>query len=689
GRQRGLVYHKKPAGNYEYLYTIEPNPITGIAGFRVDNLIVGTHNFQVVTVSSLGVQQTAAVVEYPIAIQPYLIAPPRPTSGSGDRRNSVVRWKWGTVPNRNVRVYRITDTLGAVLAEVDTDYWDEAVPALSSITRRVYTIDTTGNVSADYREVTYNADYGDQRVVFFTPVGSGNFIPSGEASLSLPEPAVYLNGVNGSFDPDTKIWVKTAPDNWDAGFILNRAIAYGDCRIDFTIPYSSSTAGDHLIFGFSTLGTEVVDSLSDPVWGLNPVSSFFSGGASKFAVLEFGGIPSQPAVTWAQGDVVSVRIEGGVVKYYKNSTLLYTSLVAPTYPLTPFVLVYKNPQSVYLVDFVVTGILQDTTPTKPHWKNQVGARLDSNDNLIRTAAGSGWGASGAFSVESILGSGYIEFNHCGGGTNKNYIVGFSDSNPDQSYPSMDYSVTVGTADAFGAGNQGLQIYENNVQVHSFISGSLTTNSKIRISIENGTVKYRLDGVVIYTSLTPIDLTVRWHVDAAINMPGSPVLNVRMGSIGSRGVGWRISPDGLGEFAEGVKVGGSSITAIQARALNALGEDSRYRGNDLGVPLENRLTASMFRLGTLRTLETDIYIELLLDIPESILNDGYANFDSAKLARVKVYNVLGDIITQCEQSFSGRGKFVVGIHSRDYADPIEQAVFSVEIRNAYGWSKPFF
>ena len=33
------------------------------------------------------------------------------------------------------------------------------------------------------------------------------------------------------------------------------------------------------------------------------------------------------------GDVFRIAVESGVVKYYKNGTLFYTSTVAPVYPL--------------------------------------------------------------------------------------------------------------------------------------------------------------------------------------------------------------------------------------------------------------------------------------------------------------------------------------------------------------------
>ena len=37
--------------------------------------------------------------------------------------------------------------------------------------------------------------------------------------------------------------------------------------------------------------------------------------------------------SYTSGDVLRVALEGGVVKYKKNGQTLYTSSVAPTYPL--------------------------------------------------------------------------------------------------------------------------------------------------------------------------------------------------------------------------------------------------------------------------------------------------------------------------------------------------------------------
>jgi hypothetical protein len=37
--------------------------------------------------------------------------------------------------------------------------------------------------------------------------------------------------------------------------------------------------------------------------------------------------------SYATGDVLRVAVEGGVVRYRRNGTLLYTSTATPTYPL--------------------------------------------------------------------------------------------------------------------------------------------------------------------------------------------------------------------------------------------------------------------------------------------------------------------------------------------------------------------
>ena len=49
------------------------------------------------------------------------------------------------------------------------------------------------------------------------------------------------------------------------------------------------------------------------------------------AIFELGVYRTE--VLYTSGDVFRIAIEGGVVRYYKNELLFYTSLVRPIYPL--------------------------------------------------------------------------------------------------------------------------------------------------------------------------------------------------------------------------------------------------------------------------------------------------------------------------------------------------------------------
>ncbi len=60
------------------------------------------------------------------------------------------------------------------------------------------------------------------------------------------------------------------------------------------------------------------------------------------------------ATTYATGDKLRVAVEGGVVKYRKNGTLIYTNTVAPTYPLLVDTSLYTDGSTISEV--VLSGI---------------------------------------------------------------------------------------------------------------------------------------------------------------------------------------------------------------------------------------------------------------------------------------------------------------------------------------------
>jgi hypothetical protein len=63
---------------------------------------------------------------------------------------------------------------------------------------------------------------------------------------------------------------------------------------------------------------------------------------STFAIVENGSIANDPVMAYAAGDTFKVAIEAGVVRYYKNGGLIYTSSKAPSYPLLFDAVLYSN-----------------------------------------------------------------------------------------------------------------------------------------------------------------------------------------------------------------------------------------------------------------------------------------------------------------------------------------------------------
>lgn len=692
-RTFGRLYHQKPASGVEELLGIlAPDPATGLVEYRLDLAQQGTHNFRVQVYSAVGVEQSTPSAPTVFEMPLYLVAPPRTATMTGARVNNVVRWSWDRLTQRNVAGYRVTDDSGTLLATVDGTTWDEPLPT-AAVTRRVYSIDTNGNVSTLYRTATYTPDQPNNGTTFTTPVGSVGYMESlalDNAASAVETPFFYATA-GGTFDVDTRVFTKTASSGYNAGVVLDRALAYGDGSLEATLNFANG-GGYGLLLGWSNQAEATAPTnYSDILFGIIVDTSALSGsGVPRFRVVENGSITSNVAITWAQGDKLKLTVEGNSYKAYKNGNVFLVSVAGNVkYPLIPKALAYEVAQPLEESLFSVGGAQQDTRRNKVHWKNMVNVRLNSSDDLLKTAGGNDWNA-GAFSIENFVGAGYVECTFNATSANRSMALGLAQADTDQHYNTMIYAMTMADSTITGNGSHGFYPTEyGTLMVGAFVP--CVNGDRLRLSLEaDGIARFYKNGVLVYTGISsPAAPTARWYVDSTLWGSDNTLAGVRYGAYGARGRGWQIRPDGSADFALGVTVGGSKLTSMRARSIGAIGDDLRYRGNDLGAPLESRLNASHFRLGTLRTFENEIYTELIIDIPESILLDSYANFDSVRRARVRVYNVFGTVVSECEQAFDGRGKFVIGVHTRDYADPIDQAVFSVEFRNAFGWSRPVF
>lgn len=85
-------------------------------------------------------------------------------------------------------------------------------------------------------------------------------------------------------------------------------------------------AGNHVMVGFNTLDSSV--SYTDIDFAI-----YFTASSSNIRVYEYGLLTYTYNILWSVGDRLKVALESGVIKYYHNDFLFYTSLQSPTFPL--------------------------------------------------------------------------------------------------------------------------------------------------------------------------------------------------------------------------------------------------------------------------------------------------------------------------------------------------------------------
>ena len=133
---------------------------------------------------------------------------------------------------------------------------------------------------------------------------------------------------------------KTASTGWgNAGAISTQQLASGDGYVEIT----ASETTTNRMFGLSNGNSNANYTDIDFGFNLRP--------GANLQVYERG-ILRGTFGTYISGDKLRVAVEGGVVKYRRNGALLYTSLVAPTYPLLVDTALYN--QGATLTEVVIS-----------------------------------------------------------------------------------------------------------------------------------------------------------------------------------------------------------------------------------------------------------------------------------------------------------------------------------------------
>jgi RHS repeat-associated protein len=147
------------------------------------------------------------------------------------------------------------------------------------------------------------------------------------------------------------------------------------------------------------------------------------------------------------------------------------------------------------------------------WTNAVG--VSTSGNSLTKTAGAGWGNAGASSTQTIVsGDGYLEF--ASPGTDKDRVCGLSHGDPDQ-YPTMNFGLYLRS--------DGIAMPLENGTYHWEVQVGYSASDVFRVAIEGGSVKYKKNGMVFYTST--IAPTYPLLVDSALFTNGSTINNVTL------------------------------------------------------------------------------------------------------------------------------------------------------------------
>lgn len=345
----------------------------------------------------------------------------------------------------------------------------------------------------------------------------------GQQSAALT--AVTWQNVVG-VTPSANDLVKTGAAGWNAGASSVESIS-GDGAVEFSTSESTTNKMVGLSNGDSNASYAEIDFAL--YLRANRDIRVFENGADRGVV-----------GTYNAGDLFRVEVTGTTVTYYKNGSLLYTSMDTPTFPLLA-------DTSLHTTGATVDNVELGTTITT-FWQNEVGVSTVGND--MAKTGGAGWNA-GASTTDSLTTDGYAEFTSAEANTAK--MAGLSNGDATRSYTEIDFAFYLRT-------NGQLQVYENGV--NRGLVGTYVAGDVLRVEVNGTTVTYLKNGSLLYTSLdTP---TLPLLLDTSLYTTGATIDDVAVVEtpFWQNAVGVSISADDLSKTgATGWNAGASTVQTL--------------------------------------------------------------------------------------------------------------------------------
>jgi hypothetical protein len=520
--------------------------------------------------------------------------------------------------------------------------------------------------------------------IFTNQVVSNDYQPH---SVNVPhtEQALWIRkfGVGTTLEGGLQKTISTLA--WDSGACSSRGIFRGDGYIEWTAVTPSDPY--HVMVGLNWSD----DSYSYTDLNAAYYVHYDSTNGYALDIYEGGTYITTIAGAWAAGDVLRIAIEGNNIVYYKNGVAVRSrsavgnSITGIQYPMRIDVSVYAPDNEVPPI--FMYGIISDATRTSPI--------ATFRDVLPLTATRSSDGntftnLTSRYRTANTIpnGDGFVEFQvppHSI--ANGGWICGLTTGSSDTDFAfAVHHSV-----------NGAMYSYE---PAYGFVSTgytySTTGTDVYRIAIENGVVVYRHMGMPTPFRTSPSAVNqypYRGMVNTS-NSNGTAIApgNLYMGVLDSEGQGWKLHPRqgsvavGIGEFNEGVMVRNVLLTDAVARAAGGLKADGTYKGRDRAVIG----TAEWMGFNDARRMidgQEDVWFSMFFNTDTN--QGAAANADSSDWMRLRVFNKFGEEIKYMYYPWKRRGVAAFGYHTRNFADPLEEAVYCFEPHNAFGYSRRFY
>ncbi len=309
------------------------------------------------------------------------------------------------------------------------------------------------------------------------------------ASARAQEQAVSWSDLSG-FTTSLATLTKASPDGWSATGTSVQVLGGIDGYAEFGVLETNTLK----VAGLSRLS--VGGSFEDIAFGVRLLSD------GNFEVIEKG-LTKFAGGSAAQGDRFRISLVGTAVEYRRNGVLVFTSNTAVGSADRFQFAASAFTQGAVVDSPVVGGGLSEGVI----WTGHVNAASLGN-TLWRTLNTTAWDSEGLSTKAIASPDGYLEVSASLFPTTA--MVGLSNGETNATYQDIDYALY------FSSGT--LQVQENGISRGSF--GPLASTDKLRVSVEGGVVKYRKNGVLLYTSTSAP--TYPLLVDTSLDSPGSVI-----------------------------------------------------------------------------------------------------------------------------------------------------------------------